>query len=125
MKKSLLSGIPGVLVPVSNLAKSALWYNQVLGLEEYKRSDVTVEFKVNGGDPILVLVQSNFDSPVRFPKNEYTDGSFFIFKTSDAEALHQELIKNEVMVSEIFIFDGVQKYFFFEDPDGNKLSVEN
>lgn len=125
MSNSLLTGIPGVLIPVTNLEVSATWYSRVLGLVETKRSDLTVEFKVNEGDPVLVLVKANFDSPIRFPNNEYTDGSFLIFKTSNADKFYSRLVEGNVKVSEMFVFDGIQKYFFFEDPDGNKLSVED
>lgn len=125
MSNSLLTGIPGVLVPVRDLQKSADWYENVLGLEVFKKSDETVEFKVSDGDPVLILVESNFESSVRFPNNPFTDGSFFIFKTSDADSLHKMLVDHNVKVSEIFLFEDVQKYFFFEDLDGNKLSVEN
>lgn len=125
MEKSFLTGIPGILVPVRDLQKSADWYENVLGLEVFKKSDITVEFKLNEGDPVLVLVQSKFETSIRFPENEYTDGSFFIFKTSDADAFHQRLVQHNVKVSEIFLFEDIQKYFFFEDLDGNKLSVEN
>lgn len=125
MSNSLLTGIPGVLVPVTDLQKSADWYENVLGLEVFKKSDETVEFKVSDGDPVLILVESNFESAIRFPSNPFTDGSFFIFKTSDADSFHKRLVDHNVKVSEIFLFEDVQKYFFFEDLDGNKLSVEN
>lgn len=125
MKRALFTGIPGVFVPVLDLEKSAEWYKNVLGLEEFKRSDITVEFKVNDGDPVLILFHANSHVPVKFPSNRHIEGNYFIFKTSDVEATHNILVKQKVPVSDIMLFEGVQKYFFFEDIDGNKLSVED
>jgi catechol-2,3-dioxygenase len=125
METSLFTGIPGVFVPVKDLERSADWYKTVLGLEEFKRSDITVEFKVGEGCPVLVLFKAEHDVPVKFPKNGHIDGNFFIFKTPDADAAHQLLKENNISVSEIFLFEGIQKYFFFEDLDGNRLSVED
>lgn len=125
MEKSLFTGIPGVFVPVTDLEKAADWYHNVLGLEELKRSDITVEFKIGEGDPVLVLFRADQDVPVKFPRNQHIDGNFFIFKTPDAEAAYQLLVKHKVPVSEMLLYEGVQKYFFFEDLDGNRLSVED
>lgn len=122
---SLFTDIPGIFVPVRDLNRSASWYSTVLGLQEFQRSDITVEFKVGEGGPVLVLFQAEHDVPVRFPSNRHIDGNFFIFKTPDAEAAHRLLIDHGVPVTDILLYEGVQKYFFFEDPDGNRLSVED
>ncbi|GLI04345.1 hypothetical protein YDYSG_03750 [Paenibacillus tyrfis] len=122
---SLFTGIPGIFVPVRDLNRSAAWYSTVLGLREFQRGDITVEFKVSDGGPVLVLFQAEQDVPVRFPSNRHIDGNFFIFKTPDAEAAHRRLIDHGVSVTDILLYEGVQKYFFFEDPDGNRLSVED
>ncbi|WP_050184086.1 VOC family protein [Domibacillus robiginosus] len=123
MDQTLFTGIPGVFVPVKNLDQSADWYRNVLGLEEFKRGDITIEFKVSNGDPVLVLFQTD-QAPAVFPKNLHINGNFFIFKTPDADAAHKLLKKYEVSVSDILLYEGIQKYFFFEDPDGNRLCVE-
>ncbi|MDO3680139.1 VOC family protein [Paenibacillus ehimensis] len=122
---ALFTGIPGIFVPVRDLNRSAAWYSTVLGLQEFQRSDITVEFKVGEGGPVLVLFQAEHDVPVRFPGNRHIDGNFFIFKTPDAEAAHRLLTDHGVPVTDILLYEGVQKYFFFEDPDGNRLSVED
>lgn len=82
-------------------------------MEEFQRSRFTVEFKVNSGDPVLILFQADSHIPVAFPRVEYIDGYYFIFKVSDAEAARNKLIKEEAKVSEMFLFQGVQNYFFF------------
>ncbi|MFP7159192.1 VOC family protein [Priestia aryabhattai] len=120
---SLFSGIPGVLIPVRNLEQSANWYRNILGLEEFQRGEITVEFKVSNGDPVLVIFQTD-QAPAVFPRNRHIEGNYFLFKTSDVSAAHNLLRKHEVPVTEILLYEGVQRYFFFEDPDGNRLCVE-
>ena len=53
--------------------------------------------------------------------NRHT-ASYPIFKTPDADALRQELIKRGITAEEI-IHDAYVKYFFFYDPDGNVLEA--
>ncbi|KGX91093.1 lactoylglutathione lyase [Pontibacillus halophilus JSM 076056 = DSM 19796] len=109
-------------IPVVNVAEAIKWYSECLQLElRFNRGDLAV-FNINSG-PLLVLVEADQDSRGHFT----IDGqpAFSVsFTTSKINELHHYLDKNEVKIEPIRSEHGHQ-FFYFYDPDGNKLQVHN
>ena len=114
----LLQGIDTIIVRVSNIETSKEWYLEKLGLallfEDAKMKLVVLD---TNSPTSLTLWQTE----QTFSVNRHT-ASYPIFKTSDADALKQELLNRGIEVGEI-IQDDYVKYFLFYDPDGNILEA--
>lgn len=115
---NLLQGIDTVIVRVSNIEASKVWYTQKLGLNILFEA---VEMKLVVLDTNSPTSLTLWHTDQSFSINKHT-ASYPIFKTPDANALRQELIKRGITTEEI-IQDAYVKYFFFCDPDGNVLEA--
>lgn len=115
---NLLQGIDTIIVRVSNVEASKTWYTQKLGLSKlFEATDIKLVVLDTNSPTSLTLWQTDQSISI----NRHT-ASYPIFKTPDADALRQELIKRGITAEEI-IHDAYVKYFFFYDPDGNVLEA--
>jgi catechol 2,3-dioxygenase-like lactoylglutathione lyase family enzyme len=95
-----LESIQNIFFPVRNIAKSKQWYQERLGLEVKKESDVTVDFQVYKGDTLLTLVQTNDFKPIQYLDKEHVT-PYYNFNTLDAEKCHLRLQTYDVRVTDI------------------------
>ena len=114
----LLQGIDTVIVRVSDLSTSKLWYEQKLGLEAIWH-DEQIRLAVMDTKSPTSLTLWQTDKSIR---NDRETASYPIFKTPDAGALRKELLEREIEVGEV-ITDDFVTYFFFYDLDGNQLEA--
>lgn len=114
----LLQGIDTVIVRVSDVTASKDWYEQKLGLEATWHDEQT-RLAVMDTKSLTSLTLWQTDKAII---NDRETASYPIFKTPDAEGLRNELLKREIEVGEI-ITDEFVTYFFFYDPDGNRLEA--
>lgn len=99
-------------LPVSNLKKSASWYEKVL-ISDEKLIPVegVVEFPIGS-----VWIQL-FEGKVNLSENVLR------LETENIEKEFERIKKLEVIVDEVIEdVPGIIRYFDFSDPDGNKLS---
>lgn len=131
MKKSMLKRIDCAYIPVSDVAKSADWYEKVLGLKlrsPVKPGRGAIMIMDNG--QWLVLLPSPGMTPITFTTTGWAeDGEEFqmftlCFETEDIEKVHASLSASGVWVegdSRDRDLCGLQLQF--KDPDGNKFQV--
>lgn len=99
-------------LPVSNLEKSACWYEMVLMSDEQLIPvEGVVEYSIGS-----VWIQL-FEEKIIISENVLR------LETEDIEIEFERLKTLEVLIDEVIEdVPGVIKYFDFSDPDGNKLS---
>jgi catechol 2,3-dioxygenase-like lactoylglutathione lyase family enzyme len=113
-----LQGIDTIIVRVSSIQVSKIWYTEKLDLKPIWEDDKLKLIVFDTGGPTsLTLWQT--DKKIEINK-ETT--SFPIFKTEDAFAAKQILNEKGVETSEIND-DEFVKSFTFQDPDGNVLEA--
>ncbi|WP_026412063.1 VOC family protein [Actinomadura oligospora] len=120
-----MSGITGIWaagVPVTDQDKAVEFYVGVLGME--KRRDVPlgqfggrwIEVAPSGSPTTIALVPASEGSPA----GRSTE---IRLSTTDAEALHTELVEKGVDADDVLLWEGAPPMFAFRDQDGNGLSV--
>lgn len=118
MDKQFFHGIDTIILRVSNIQASKVWYTEKLGLKIlYEDFDQNLIVLDTFGPTSLTI----WETDERIQTNLKT-ASFLIFKTLDAKEAHAELQKKDVTVSELTT-DSVVTYFSFRDPDDNVLEV--
>lgn len=116
--KKILQGIDTVIIRVSDINLSKMWYAEKLGLTPvWDDSNIKLVVMDTGSPTSLTLWQT--DEKIQ---NNKSTASYPIFRTLDAKASRNELMNLGVNVSEI-IEDEVVKYFQIFDPDGNILEA--
>ncbi|MEJ5262454.1 MAG: VOC family protein [Ignavibacterium sp.] len=116
--KKILQGIDTVIIRVSDINLSRMWYAEKLGLTPvWDDSNIKLVVMDTGSPTSLTLWQT--DEKIQ---NNKSTASYPIFRTLDAKASRNELMNLGVNVSEIFE-DEVVKYFQIFDPDGNILEA--
>ena len=114
----LLQGIDTVIVRVSNIEASKIWYQEKLGLTPiWDDSSMKLVVLDTNAPTSLTLWQT--EKKIAIDKET---ASYPIFKTSDATGLRQELQDRGIKVEDV-IEDDYVKYFFFFDPDANVLEA--
>jgi len=118
METHFLQGIDTVILRVSNVNESKLWFIRKLGFQSIHQDDKLKLVVLDTYSPTsLTLWQT--DEPIKV--NART-ASYPIFRTSDARVAHQKLEEQGVSVGPLTT-DHVVTYFTFEDRDGNLLEV--
>lgn len=122
MNDSLFDGIHYFRVPVVDLSESVSWYSECLKFKlRFNRGDLAV-YDVGAG-PLLVLVEADKASRGHFlvdGQPEFSVG----FTTANIDKLYEYLVSQGVKVETIEEDEGHQ-FFYFYDPNGNKLQVHN
>jgi lactoylglutathione lyase len=96
-------------LPVRDLREAQEWYAGVLGHEhELEPAEGLAEFEVHPGSWLQLMDEGR---PV------------FRIGVSDIEAERERLLALGVEVSQIDGIEGVIRFFDFQDPDGNDLSL--
>ncbi|THE13035.1 VOC family protein [Bacillus timonensis] len=111
---SLLERIDTICLTVSDVEKASTWYQEVLELSE----------SYNGGH-YRILSVGNSGVPLTIEEGKVNPSNrqvYPIFYTENIEEVYKVLQEKHVKVSKIQI-DGVNRFFEFYDPDGNKLEV--
>ncbi|WP_173918647.1 VOC family protein [Halobacillus sp. Marseille-Q1614] len=122
MSDSLFNGIHYFRIPVVGLSESVSWYSECLKLKlRFNRGDLAV-YELESG-PLLVLVEADKDSRGHFLKDGQPEFSVG-FTTSSIKELYEYLVSQDVKVESIEEDEGHQ-FFYFYDPNGNKLQVHN
>ncbi|TMU83555.1 VOC family protein [Bacillus sp. BHET2] len=121
MNKSFIEQVHYIRIPVKDLARSAKWYTDVLGLQLVNQNEELAAIKVNEGPFLLILIPTEDVTFSHFTVNQ--EQEFGIgFTSSDLENFHQHLMAYQVKVEEIKEDNG-HAFFHFYDPDGNKLQA--
>ena len=117
-ESSVLQGIDTVIVRVSDVEKSKVWYQEKLGLAPLWE-DPTAKLVVLDtlGPTSLTLWQTG-----QAITNNRDTASYPIFRTQDAAAARAALLAKGVATGEVMHDDPVN-YFFFYDPDGNVMEA--
>ena len=121
MSKSFIEQVHYIRIPVKDLAMSAQWYREVLGLQLVNNTEERAIFKVNEGPFLLILVPTEDETFAHFTidhKQEFSIG----FTSPELSKFHQHLMDNQVKVEKIKEDNG-HHFFYFYDPNGNKLQV--
>ncbi|MGB3262107.1 VOC family protein [Paenisporosarcina sp.] len=122
MSNSLFNGIHYFRIPVVDLSESIAWYSECLRFKlRFNRDDLAV-FELETG-PLLVLVEADKNSRGHFLKSGQAEFSVG-FTTSNINELYEYLVSQDVKVESIQEDEGHQ-FFYFYDPNGNKLQVHN
>jgi catechol 2,3-dioxygenase-like lactoylglutathione lyase family enzyme len=118
MEDNLLQGIDTVIVRVTNLENSSLWYATKLELNTvFEDPNMKLVVLNTNGPTSLTLWQTDQIHSI----NRHA-ASYPIFKTTDADALRQKLLSQNVETGEINQDDNVT-FFHFYDPDGNIMEA--
>ncbi len=118
LDSNLLQGIDTIIVRVTDIEVSKIWYQDKLGLAPlWDDPNTKLVVLDTTGPTSLTLWQTSEKISIKKETVSYP-----IFRTQDASALRQELQKRNITTEEIIEDDHV-KYFFFFDPDGNVLEA--
>ncbi|MCT2536477.1 VOC family protein [Aquibacillus koreensis] len=122
MRKSFIDQVHYIRIPVRDLEQSTQWYQDVLGLQVLTITDDPYAIlKVGEGSFLLILVPTEDESFAHFTINQ--EAAFSIgFTSPELMKFHQHLAENNVKVEAIQEDKG-HAYFYFFDPNGNKLQV--
>ena len=118
METHFLQGIDTIILRVSNVNESKLWFIRKLGFQSIHEDEKLKLVVLDTYSPTsLTLWQT--DEPIKV--NPRT-ASYPIFRTSDARVAHQKMEEQGISVGPLTT-DHVVTYFTFEDRDGNVLEV--
>ncbi|MCG7344875.1 VOC family protein [Sporosarcina sp. ACRSL] len=116
--------IGGIFIPVTNIEKSAEWYEKNLGVKKIDSWKDGVGYYLPTGSAQLALVQVETPQPTEFTIKGNQKNSYYNFVVDDIEAAFTHFNNNGVVTTEIDDFGGM-KFFDFFDLDGNPYSVVN
>ena len=114
----LLQGIDTVIIRVSDIEISKNWYHEKLGLLSVW-DDPKMKLAVLDTNSATSLTLWQSEKKINIDQET---AAYPIFKTPDASALREVLMRSGIQVSEM-IQDEHVKYFLFYDPDGNVLEA--
>ncbi|NRS20101.1 VOC family protein [Brevibacillus sp. HB1.4B] len=123
MAQSLLKGMEGVFIPVTDPGASAKWYEEKLGCKPLFVEEEAVTMRISDeSSTVICLVRVENHQPMTFPENRFGVSKYYNFLSVDIEAAHQLITERGVMVTPIDEF-GSTKVLTFFDPDGNPLGM--
>ncbi|MCC2252339.1 VOC family protein [Virgibacillus sp. AGTR] len=116
--------IGAVFIPVTNMEKSAQWYQEKLGLNPIGAwpDGNGADFYFTEEKQYVTLIKVKKMPPTTFPDITDFQNSYFNFTTADVHALHTELKQKGVHVSEVEDHGAITGFDFY-DLDGNTFSV--
>jgi hypothetical protein len=129
MNGKLMKCIPCVYVPVSDVVRSALWWEQTIGLEYAvpftPGKDDHAAFKLADGQ-WMFLIKAAGNQTTNF--TALIDGipyenAAFCFEVREIEHIYRHLKERNVRLGELEDRGGCGINFKFFDPDGNKFDV--
>src|SRR6187455_1168255 len=112
MNKNLLHGIDTVILRVSDVAKSKVWYTQKLGFRNIYEDSKTKLVVLDVFSPTSLTLWQTDEKIATNPKTS----AYPIFRTQDANAAHLQLMQSGINVGDVTT-DHVVSYFNFQDPD--------
>lgn len=118
MDGHFLQGIDTIILRVSNIEQSKLWYIRKLGLQSIHEDE---KLKLVVMDTFSPTSLTLWETAEQIKINART-ASYPIFRTADANMAHGKLLEHGVPVGDLTT-DHVVTYFTFQDPDGNVLEV--
>ncbi|MCA1054342.1 VOC family protein [Rossellomorea aquimaris] len=121
MSQSFIEQVHYIRIPVKDLALSAQWYGDVLGLQVVNKTEELAVIKVNEGPFLLILVPTEDETFAHFTVDNEQEFSIG-FTSPELLKFHQHLKDQQVKVDEIQEDNG-HAFFHFYDPSGNKLQV--
>ncbi|GGF18239.1 hypothetical protein GCM10010954_16210 [Halobacillus andaensis] len=110
----MIERIDTLCMIVSDIERSARWYEKTLGFTVVFTGDDYRVLQVGEGSVPLTIEEGDVSSN--------TNHTYPIFFSKDSKKLHNQLEASGVNVSDLHN-DGVNQFFNFYDPDGNKLQV--
>lgn len=116
--------IGSIFIPVTNIEKSASWYEKYLGAKKIDNWEDGAGFYLPIGSTQLALVKVETPQPTEFNMKRNQRNSYYNFVVNDIETAHRHFKDNGVAATSIDAF-GEMKFFDFFDLDGNPFSVVN
>ena len=118
MDDHFLQGIDTVILRVSDVDRAKLWYVEKLGFKNI-HEDIKLRLVVldTFNPTTLTIWETNKEI-----NNNPNTSAYPIFRSMDAQNVHEQLKLRDVNVGEIMA-DHVVTYFTFRDPDNNILEV--
>lgn len=108
-----------IYIPVSDLDKSAEWYEEHLGFRVTLKDPLYYELSTENGIRIMLLPNGeHINSQLNFSDGENPAYGFIV---DDIDSIREKLISDNVKVGEMFDYQG--RSFSFFDPDGNKIEL--
>jgi catechol 2,3-dioxygenase-like lactoylglutathione lyase family enzyme len=117
-----------VFLMVTDLQRSAAFYEDVIGLDVAKRSDEQVAFYTGN---CSLVIESDFDEETLAafnmtpPGDERGDGAVIVLEVDDVEAVHEAVADSDLgrALFEPRAVDWGRKLFIAADPDGYEIEV--
>lgn len=120
---SLLKGMEGVFIPVTNPEASAKWYEEKLGFTPiYIQEEAATMRIAPDAQTVVCLVRTPNHQPMKFPENDFGVGKYYNFIPENIEETYAALKERGVEVGPLDGEEGFS-YFTFYDPDGNPLGA--
>ncbi len=108
-----------IYIPVSDMEKSAEWYNENLGFKVTLKDPLSYELDTDNGIRIMPLPNDkHINSQMDFPTGQNPAYGFIV---DNIDVLREKLIGNNIKVGEVFDYNG--RSFSFYDLDGNKIEL--
>ncbi|OBZ19441.1 hypothetical protein A8L34_08045 [Bacillus sp. FJAT-27264] len=127
MNPNIHNQIVQIYLPVTDIRRSVDWYVNTLGYQVIWEEPEAANLRLFAG-PLLFLKKTSANQPIRFSINN-ENCAVLSFKTSNLEALHEDLKNKNIAVGEITKYgDGVNgpyQDFIMYDPDGHQLEINS
>lgn len=108
-----------IYIPVSDLGRSAAWYEEHLGLRPVHKDPLFWELRSDNGSRVLLI--SNGNGVTSQMDYDGAPQAVYGFTVSDISAAYQDLSAKGVAVGKVSNYAGTS--FSFKDPDGNRIEL--
>ncbi|MDE5993306.1 MAG: VOC family protein [Oscillospiraceae bacterium] len=108
-----------VYIPVSNMDKSAEWYEKNLGFKVTLKDELYYELSTENGIRIMLLPDTeHINSQMKFSDGEQPSYGFMV---DNIDEIREKMFDSGIKVGEMFDYCG--RSFSFYDLDGNKIEL--
>ncbi|MGF2616444.1 VOC family protein [Rossellomorea vietnamensis] len=114
--------VGSVFVPVTDLKKSSIWYEENLGVKKIEQWEDGAGFYFSTSSTQLGLVEVAAPQPTEFAINREKKNVYFNFVVDNIDDVYQHLQNKGVITTDIEDFGGMRGFDFY-DLDGNTFSV--